>query len=180
MVNGKKNKVPNHEEKKQVGLFELVEEKEEHTLDKILSKRILAPVVRLSDSDAESKRCSELINMFRDRYLVSVKAYTDRGVVLNVVMFNRCCDDLFNSLSISELDRTVIDILKNIINEVATDNLRLVYVYSCPQSEMIRFISEYHNHIENFDSRKTIDRAYREVFDEIREWRKNKSGIVCI
>lgn len=164
---------------RQAGLFELIGDEKENTVDKILSKRILAPVLMVQSNNSEEERRFKLVESFRKNYLHSIKSYAERGVVLDVNVFNRCCDIIWSSLSIYELDRKVIDILKNVIKEVATDDLRLIYVYSIPQIEMIRFIKEYNNYVEDFDIHKTIDRAYMEVFSEIRENRK-KYKIICI
>lgn len=175
-----KKKPPNSEVSKQVGFFDLIQEKEEHTLDKILGKRILSPVKTLSGADAEIQRRSKLVSEFRVRYLASINSYILRGFVLDVVMFNRSCEDLVESMNLSGFDRVVIDILKNVIREVATDNLRLTYIHSSPQIEMIRFIKEYNNYIEDIDSNKIVNRAYKEVSDEIREMRIKKNKTICI
>ncbi len=167
--NGKKTT----EKRKEIDLFTVVEEKEEHTLNKILSRKISAPVKIISESEKEAKRRSDLIVLFKEKYLNSVKLYKEKGYILDITSFNRCCSLLNESLTYPDYDRTMIDILKNIIKEIADDNLNLLYIYYMPQSVIITFIQEYYNHVEEFDSHKTLDRAYKEVFEEIKLRRKN-------
>lgn len=175
-----KKKIPNSEVTRQKGFFELAEPKEEKTLNKLLSKRLSAPVVTLSNSEAEVQRRNKLISDFRVRYLASINSFTLRGIVLEVLVFNKCCDDLAESEDLSGYDIELSNILKNIIKELATDNLRLVYIFSSPQIEMIRFINEYYNYLDGVNANELINRAYKDVANEIREWRKEHIGALCI
>jgi len=140
--------------------------KEDRTVSSILSTKLtLKPNLVVSKELVKE----QILNRYVEIYKLSCKVHLERGNILSPKVCDRCCELLNNSRNILDYDIVTVNKLIYIIKKVdyIENPFNLIYLYSNPQTELFRFISEYNNFIENYNPNNSIDIAFRIIFDEL-------------
>lgn len=172
-----KKKEEKNSRKENIKKLELIDDaqstlvKEERSLKTILGKRIINKEVQ-NEQELHKKR-ADAISKYYEVYKRECSIFMSHGFVIEPKVMNRCCVLLSKSGNDNySYNPKVMAVIKTVIRSVVRDTLHLVYIYSNIQSSLRYLSSELHNNSIEFDYSALVDRAYYEVFNELREQQK--------
>ena len=177
MVGKKKSNKKKKDDKKDTKLTKLPESqvtlvKEERCLNSILGKRIIN--VDIENEEKIRKKKTELIQKYSEEYKKNCGIFMSRGTIIEPRVMSRCCSLMNEVKDCKYYDKVTLITLKTLIRSVARDTLHLVYVFSDSQTALRYLASGLHDNSIEFDYGVLVDKAYAEVFDEMREEQKKR------
>lgn len=126
------------------------------------------PVVTTVTIEAE-KSHEELLKQYELAYNQSVHIFIERECILDIEVFNRCCELLEVAIASRVRNPQAVAEVKKIIRKVNTDEFNILnefhifYLYMDAQSELIHFVSELSPGIDTVEIYAIIDRAFSEL-----------------
>ncbi len=140
--------------------------KEERCLNSILGKRIINESI--DNEEKTRKKKTELIQKYSEEYKKNCDIFMSRGTVIEPRVMSRCCSLMNEAKNYNYYEKVTLITLKTLIRSVVRDTLHLVYIFSDTQTALRYLASGLHDNSIEFDYSVLVNKAYAEVFDEMR------------